>query len=222
MFKKYGLFVFPSGPALANINKNKKYLDSLINADFVFFDSSYFVFLLRFLKGIEVSKLSGYLFFKKLVNFLKKNKKYKILSIDPNKKLSINNKHFFHRLGLNKNNIVNYIAPNYSNSKIEDKELLKLIIKFNPNFIIINIGGGTQEILGFYLKKKIKNKVRIYCTGAAISFFTGDQAPINVFFDKFFLGWLIRIIFNPKIFLIRYLKAFKLIFLVMEEKIKVQ
>ena len=59
------------------------------------------------------------------------------------------------------------------------------------------------------------------CTGAAISFFTGDQAPINVFFDKIYLGWLIRIIFNPRVFLLRYIKTLKLINIVLNNNIKV-
>ena len=74
-----------------------------------------------------------------------------------------------------------------------------------------NIGGGTQEILGLYLIKKLKFKVTIICTGGAISFFTRDQAPINNFIDKFYLGWLVRLIFNPSIFFKRYLIALKLI-----------
>ena len=56
-----------------------------------------------------------------------------------------------------------------------------------------------------------KNKYPIICTGAALSFFTRDQAPINAFFDEVYLGWLIRIIFNPKIFLKRYFLSLKLL-----------
>ena len=36
---KKGLFTFPAGPALANIEKSKEYYNSLKNADFVFFTS---------------------------------------------------------------------------------------------------------------------------------------------------------------------------------------
>ena len=57
-----------------------------------------------------------------------------------------------------------------------------------------------NRILGLHLKK-LKNKVTILCTGGAISFFTGDQAPINNFIDKYYLGWLIRFIYNPIVFL---------------------
>ena len=128
----------------------------------------------------------------------------------------------FINLGINKNKVFNYISPIYNTSKIEDKNLLEITNKFKPNFIILNLGGGVQEILGFYLKKNLKKKTKIICTGAAISFFTKDQAPINQIFDRFFLGWLIRILFKPGVFLPRYLKAFKLFKLVLSEKITVK
>ena len=217
-----GLFVFPSGPGLATINEKKQYLKSLRNSDFVFFDSGYFVLLLRILKNIRVKKFSGYLFLKLFFKHFKKNKNVKILSVDPNVAHSKNIKLFFINLGINKNKVFNYISPIYNNSKIEDKNLLEITNKLKPNFIILNLGGGVQETLGFYLKKNLKKKTKIICTGAAISFFTKDQAPINQIFDRFFLGWLIRILFKPGVFLPRYLKAFKLFKLVLGEKIIVK
>ena len=86
---------------------------------------------------------------------------------------------------------------------------------------MMNIGGGKQEILGFYLKKNLKFKTPIYCTGGAIAFFTGNQAPINRLIDKLYLGWFFRILFNPNIYLLRYLGSFKLFFIVLFSKIKV-
>ena len=94
--------------------------------------------------------------------------------------------------------------------------------KIKPDFILNNIGGGTQEILGLYLKKNIKFKTTILCTGGAISFFTGDQAPINNLIDKFYLGWLVRLIFNPLIFFKRYLIALRLIPLVLFNKVEIK
>ena len=69
----------------------------------------------------------------------------------------------------------------------------------------MNIGGGKQEILAFYLKKNLKFKTSIYCTGGAIAFFTGNQAPINKLIDNLYLGWFFRTLFNPNIYLLRYL-----------------
>ena len=50
--KRKGLFVFPSGPGLSVIDKNPLYYNALINANLVFFDSGYFVLLLKILKNI--------------------------------------------------------------------------------------------------------------------------------------------------------------------------
>ena len=174
---------------------------------------------LRILKNISVKKFSGYLFLKLLFNQFKKNKNIKILSVDPNSELSTNNKLFFTNLGIPRNKLFNYISPIYNELKIKDKKLLEIANNLKPDFIILNLGGGVQEILGFYLKKNLKKKTKIICTGAAISFFTKDQAPINQIFDKFFLGWLIRILFKPSVFLPRYLKSFKLFQIVLNEKI---
>ena len=69
--------------------------------------------------------------------------------------------------------------------------------------------------------KNLKNKTTIICTGGAISFFTGDQAPITKFVDKIYLGWLVRLIFNPLLFYKRYLYALRLFPMVLFNKVKV-
>ena len=72
---KKGLFVFPSGPALANINVFNQYYTSIKKADYVFFDSGFFVLLLKIFKNINVYKFSGYKFLNLFFDYLKKNKK---------------------------------------------------------------------------------------------------------------------------------------------------
>ena len=84
-----------------------------------------------------------------------------------------------------------------------------------------NIGGGKQEILGLYLKNNLKIKTTILCTGAAISFFTKDQAPISTLIDQLYLGWFMRLVFNPIVFLKRYIYSLRLIPMVIFSKIKV-
>ena len=220
IIKKNGLFLFPSGPGLSTILYEKKYHNSLKKADFVFFDSGFFVLLLNILKNIKVNKFSGYKFFKKLKLFLKK-KPTSIFLIDPNYKLSKNNGILIKNLGFKKKNINQYVAPIYNTKNLKDIYLLKTLNKIKPKIILVNIGGGTQEILGLYLKKKLNFKTKIICTGAAISFFTGDQAPNNDFIDRFHLGWLLRIIFNPKRFLLRYISTLRLFAIVLSNKISV-
>ena len=220
IIEKKGLFLFPSGPGLASIETEKNYLTALKLANYNFFDSGYFVLLLRYLKRIKVNKLSGYIFIKSFLKYIEKNNNKKLFLIDPSIKLSQSNKKLFKKKGVIKKNLHSYVAPQYNPKIILDKKLLRIIKKIRPEYILINIGGGTQEILGLYIKKNINFKCTILCNGAAISFFTGDQAPINAFLDKFFFGWLIRIIFNPIIFLPRYLRTIKLISIVLKNNIE--
>ena len=220
LINKKGLFLFPSAPGIASIYEQKQYYNSLKKADFVFLDSSFFVILLKFYKNISVIRFSGFKFLKIFFNFLKKNKNSKVFLIDPSLSKSINNVNFINKLGMKQNKIKSFVAPFYSSNNIKDINLIKQINKFKPKIILINIGGGIQEVLGSYLKKNIKINCKIICTGAAISFFTKDQAPINDFIDNFYLGWLLRLIFNPFSFSKRLIYAFKLINIVKNSNCK--
>ena len=222
IISKKGLFLFPSGPGLSLLEKEIEYQNSLKEADFVFFDSGYFVLLLRIFKNIKVNKFSGYKFLENFFSYLKKDKNKSVFCIDPSSLLSKSNQRYFDNIGISK--IYNYSAPKYNHRNIKDNKLLKKLNIIKPNFILTNIGGGTQEILGLYLKKKLKFKTSIICTGGAISFFTGDQAPIGRYIDKFYLGWLVRIIYKPQIFFMRYLRTLKFtdIFFRYKDNIKIK
>ena len=91
-FNKYilkkGLFIFPAGPALASIEKSNEYYRSLQKADYVFFDSGFFVLLLKIFKNIYVKKFSGYKFLSLFFDYLKKNRNKSVFCIDPNLKFS--------------------------------------------------------------------------------------------------------------------------------------
>ena len=207
---KGGLLVAPAASALVEIENDKEYYRSLVGSDVALLDSGFFCILLRIFKRIKVKKLSGYKFLKEFVN-LKKNKNQVILLIDPSKEDSIYNLEYLKLKEFKK--IHSYIAPLYKDNKSfnNDKNLLKKISKFKPKFIIINIGGGKQEPLGFYIKKKVSKKISIICTGAAIAFLTGKQAPINDVVDKLYLGWAMRLIYNPINTYKRFFNSFKLI-----------
>ena len=203
-----GYLVAPAASALSKLEKNEIYHDSLKKADVAILDSGLFCILLRIFKGYKVKKLSGYLFLKKFLNSnFKKNTIF--LTIDPNIIDSRYNLDF-----LKKNNISqihSYVAPKYKKNKIVDKYLLKKIKFIKPRYIIINLGGEVQEILAQYIKKNIKFKTSIMCTGAAIAFLTRRQAPINDIIDKFYLGWFVRLLHNPKKYSIRVASSLNLI-----------
>ncbi|MGE9292288.1 MAG: WecB/TagA/CpsF family glycosyltransferase, partial [Puniceicoccales bacterium] len=80
-----------------------------------------------------------------------------------------------------------------------------------PRFVFNNIGGGIQERLGYGLRQQLTYRPAIICTGAAIAFFTGQQANIPGWVDRLHLGWLARIAAAPCRYLPRYLAAVKLV-----------
>ena len=62
-----------------------------------------------------------------------------------------------------------------------------------------------------FVKQNLKKRTIIICTGAAISFLTKVQAPINEFYDKYYLGWLIRLVHKPKSYFPRIINSLNLI-----------
>ena len=215
-----GLYTFPAAPALSNLKNNPNYHQALIHSDFVFFDSGYFVLLLRLFKGIKVKKFSGYKFITLFFNYLQNKSDYTLFVIEPSSEISKINKIFFDKHNIKISS--QFIAPFYKKrTEIVDYELLDILNSSRPDYILINLGGETQEILGYYLKKNLNYNPVIICTGAAISFLTGEQAPLTKWIDKFYLGWLWRCIYNPKVFIPRYLSAFKLAKQVIQSKVTV-
>ena len=205
---KGGLLVAPAASALAIIDDNKKYYEALKKSDIAIFDSGFFCILLRVLKGLKINKLSGYFFLKNFLS-ISFEKKYKFLILDPTAIDSKLNKSYLRSKNIN--NVKSYIAPKYNHNNIYDKNLIKIIKKYKPKYIIINIAGEVQEILGLYIKNNINFKTSIICTGAAMAFLTKRQAPINDVIDYLYLGWLVRIVFNPRKSLIRTIKSLYLI-----------
>ena len=74
IIKKKGYYTFPSAPGIASISSGREYYNSLKNADYVFFDSGFFVLLLRLFKNIKVVRFSGYKFLYYFFIYLKKIK----------------------------------------------------------------------------------------------------------------------------------------------------
>jgi N-acetylglucosaminyldiphosphoundecaprenol N-acetyl-beta-D-mannosaminyltransferase len=203
-----GYLVAPAASALVEIKKNNDYHQALMNSKCAIFDSGFFCILLRLFLIYKPKKFSGFLFLKKFLA-LKKIKKKKILLINSTNYQSEKNSELMSANNFKK--FFLYTAPFYEEDKIYDLKLINYINKYKPRYILINIGGLKQEPLAFFINQRIKFRTSTFCLGGAIDFVTGIQSPINEFVDKMYLGWLIRIIYNPKIFFIRVLKSLFLI-----------
>ncbi len=211
---KKQFMVVPSGPGLAVIDKDVRYYNALKSADFAIPDSGFMIILLRLFFNIRIKKLSGPKFLRKFLNEDVIRKPNKLFLIDPNRKESLLNKEYLNRIGVPISSEYQYIAPYYGGNKINDKDLIDKLntLQEKPEFILVNLGGGIQEPLGLYIKDNITYRTAIICTGAAIAFQTGSQAKIPDWVDAIYLGWFARIIQNPTLFFMRFLKAFRLVY----------
>ena len=206
---KGGYLVAPAASSLSQIYNDEKYYHAIKNSNIAIFDSGFFCVLLRLFRLKKIKKFSGLLFLK---NFIANPiaHRHLLLTIDPNRAESKKNHKFLRNRNFSK--IVTYIAPNYSNSTSKmDVKLILLIKKIKPKYILINIGGGTQEVLAEYLYNHINKKISILCLGAAIAFLTGSQARISNRMDKFYLGWFARFVHAPKKYIFRILVSFTLV-----------
>jgi len=112
-----------------------------------------------------------------------------------------------------------YEAPLYGDP-IEDETLLEKLEQMRPRHIILTVGGGTQERLGAYLKRRLSYRPSIHCIGAAIAFLSGDQVRIPDWADRLYLGWLLRCLSSPGRYVPRYLFAPLLVPLILRYRSK--
>jgi N-acetylglucosaminyldiphosphoundecaprenol N-acetyl-beta-D-mannosaminyltransferase len=212
--KKGEFMVVPSGPGLATIDKDLKYYESLKGADFAIPDSGLMIILARLFFGLKINKLSGPKFLRLFLKEEVLRNEGILFSIDPSNKESIINNKYLNDIWIPIKEAAHYIAPLYDKDNISDKKLIQILenLEVKPKFLLINLAGGVQERLGFYIKNNLSYKLGIICTGAAIAFETGQQARLPKWLDDLYLGWLVRIIQSPKQFTMRYLNAFRLVF----------
>ncbi len=106
-----------------------------------------------------------------------------------------------------------YVARWYG-LDIEDRNLLGLVDRHRPGHVIVAIGSGAQEKLGYYLRENLPYRPAIHCTGAALGFITGDENAIPDWADRFYLGWLLRLLVQPRIFIPRLSRGLELPWLI--------
>lgn len=206
-----GLVVVPSAPVLVEIDRNPEQRQALLNADMAIADSGLMTLLWRVLRRGQVTRISGLEYLKNLLMEFRNLEAGSIAWVMPNSKARDTNLKWLKTIGINHSIADCYIAPQYSEAKIADSELLEWIKLRQPRHIVLALGGGTQERLGYYLIKRLGYRPGIHCIGAAIGFLSGDQVRIPMWADYVYLGWLIRCLSSPSRYVPRYWKAFRLV-----------
>src|SRR5438128_5828893 len=171
-------------------------------------DSGAMVLLWKIFTGRRVERISGLKFLKRLIARLASHPNERVLWIVPSETAHEKTIKWLRSVNLT-GSADFYVAPRYAR-EVRDDALAAKIDNRPPAHIVVGIGGGVQEKLGLFLKENLRARPAIHCIGAALAFLTGEQPPIPMWADRFYLGWLLRLLRQPRIFGPRYLSAIRL------------
>lgn len=216
-----GLLTVPSAPSLAEVGTDELLKKSYQGSDWAVVDGGYIALIIRLVFQRSIPRISGLQILQKLLGSGAKREipmeQRKILWVMPDEAEAQRVSKFTAELGLPAENQSTYLAPFYRKDEdYRDGELLDMIHATQPDWIILGIGGGRQEKLGLFLRDDLRHDTPsfyrdklpvILCTGGAIAFLTGGQVNIPTWADRLYLGWLFRVMSDPKRFVSRYWKA---------------
>jgi N-acetylglucosaminyldiphosphoundecaprenol N-acetyl-beta-D-mannosaminyltransferase len=209
-----GLVLAPSGPGLCELERDPDYRDALLGSDLNLTDSGLLILAHALSARERLPRTSGLGYADELLRRDELKALGATFWVMPSPASMRRNLAWIRSRGYQVEDVDCYVAPVYPRTgPVEDETLLALLGERAPAHIFICIGGGIQEKLGLYLKRNLPYRPGIHCIGAAIAFLSGDQAAIPRWADRFLLGWLIRCIADPKTFVPRYLRAFRLVYL---------
>lgn len=213
MARDGGFLVVPAAPALTRLRgPDMDYRKALTSADLAIPDSGAMVLFWRILRGRKISRLSGLKYLQRLSGRLFAEKP-KTLWVLPNERARKKTSEWLHANHFPFDQDDLYLAPIYGVA-VEDRQLLSGIEKSKPLHIIVGIGNGPQEKLGHFLRENLSYRPAIHCIGAALGFLTGEQVAIPDWADRFYLGWLLRLFAQPRIFIPRLTRALALPWLI--------
>lgn len=201
-----GYVVVPAAPALTAIQFDAAYRDALVKSDMAIADSGFMVLLWRMLKGRRITRISGLAYLKSLLEQPAVRSGGRVFFVVPTP--SAQEKALAWALKSNRalEPAQFYVAPRYD-SEVADKALCAILEEAKPEHIVIGLGGGVQEKLGLFLRENLSYRPAIHCIGAALGFITGDQRPIPDWADRLYLGWFLRLVRNPRLYLRRFWAA---------------
>ena len=213
MSQQGGYLVAPSGTCFARLREDESYRRAVLAADLAIADSGLMVGLWRLLQREKLHRISGLKYLKHLLTKLKGEGNREVFWVLPTEPARQSLLDWSRSAAFPTTSENCYVAPRYG-SDIEDANLLSLIDQQRAADVIIAIGGGAQEKLGYYLRENLSYRPAIHCVGAALGFVTGDQKAIPDWADRSYLGWFFRLLAQPRVFIPRLSRAVELPWLI--------
>lgn len=169
-----GLVVVPSAPVLVGIEKDLTLRAAVLGADLAITDSGLMVLMWWLLKGEKLERVSGLEYLKLLLERLRAKSegqsaegggqmsdvgcRSSVFWVMPTMAARDQNLAWLRSQGFATTVDDCYIAPHYGAGELHDEALLELVRRKNPAHIIIALGGGVQERLGFALREALRAK----------------------------------------------------------------
>ena len=217
-----GLVNAPSAPCLALSAKDPAYTKQLAASKLAIPDSGAMVLMWRLVHPKTLlRRASGLAFLEALLKDPRLREPGALFLVDPTAKASQRNREFLKHRGVDIPDGNQYVAPMYTPTAVEDLELFERLHEMQPRYVLINLGGGIQERLGAWLQGRFEKEdtdlPTIICTGAAIAFLTGEQIQIPKWADRLFLGWAMRCIDKPALYIPRYFKSIPVLYYALKD-----
>jgi UDP-N-acetyl-D-mannosaminuronic acid transferase (WecB/TagA/CpsF family) len=209
-----GYLVVPAAPALVRLQKDEIYSRAMVNADVVIPDSGLMVLLWKVLHRKGLTRISGLAYLKHLIHEPEFRHADRVLFVLPSELSKSKLLGWAEREQFAVTADDCYVAPRY-NQLAEDRPLVSRLENRRPAHIVVAIGNGPQEKLGYFLRENLPYRPAIHCIGAALGFLTGDQVAIPDWADRFYFGWLFRLFAQPRVFVPRLTRALQLPWLIL-------
>ena len=213
MVEQGGFLVAPSGTCFARLREDEPYRRAILAADLTIADSGLMVLIWRLLRRQKIRRISGLRYLQQLLAKLKGEAATEVFWVLPSERARQKLLDWSCREAFPVKIDNCYVAPQYG-MEIEDRPLLVFVEERRPEHVVIAIGSGPQEKLGYFLRENLSYRPAIHCIGAALGVITGDQIAIPNWADRFYLGWLVRLFSQPRRFIPRLWRAHKLPWLI--------
>jgi len=160
--KRGGLLVVPAAPALKNMITDSEYREALLAADLCITDSAFMVLIWNSIEHDHLHRLSGLRYLRFLLREPDVRAAGNTFWIMSSAASASRNHAWLEGEGVVIPEEYIYVAPMYGTAVV-DPMLVKRLNELRPRDIIITLGGGVQERLGYHLKQMLGNHPGIHC-----------------------------------------------------------